>query len=312
MRAAVVRNVGAPENIEIIDTAMPFPENGQLRIKVVAAGVNPVDLVTRSGMLHEIGAIAADQTQVGLGWEVSGTVDEIGPQVTNFQLGDRVIALSTDFSVPVAGYAEYLVVDAVAAAAIPDDLDLRDAAALPLNTLTADQALSETGLERGQTLLVTGAAGSVGGYVVQLAALRGIDVVAVASQGDETAVRRFGARSFIDRSDDLADAVLALHPGGVDAAVDAAILVEPVLASLTTGGTYVGVRPFAIPDTDRELTVRAVNVTADGARLAELAALTSTADLDVRVTEVLPLADAARAHALAEKGGLRGRIILTP
>lgn len=306
MRAAIVRTPGATTNIEIVDVPLPEPGPQEIRIEVAAAGVNPIDLFTRRGVLHELGALAAGQV-VGLGWEVAGTVDAVGAEVTALSVGERVAALVTDVAAPLAGYAEYLIVAADAAATIPGELTITEAATLPLSALTADQALDASGVQAGESLLVTGAAGMVGGYLVQLAHRRGIDVVAVASAADEAVVKSFGARTVMDRDTDVAAAINAAYPGGVNAAVDAADIGAPALESVRAGGTYVGLIGWTLPTSD-SVNVVFVRVEQDGRRLAEIARL----GLVARVADVLPLADAARAHDIAEKGGVRGRLVLTP
>ncbi|QNG20845.1 NADP-dependent oxidoreductase [Rhodococcus triatomae] len=306
MRAAVVHTPGGVESIELVDVPVPTPGRGEIRIAVAAAGVNPVDLATRRGLFHDLGVLTPG-TPVGLGWEVAGTVDAVGTDVGTFRVGDRVAALVTDLSAPLAGYAEYLVVGADAAATLPDDLELTAAATLPLSALTADQALTTSGVRAGETLLVTGAGGMVGGYLVQLAARQGVEVIALATDADEPVLREFGARAVLDRDIDVPAAVRALRPAGVDAVVDAANIAAPAVDSLRPDGTYVGLLPAFAPTAPR-VHVATVEVRADGRRLAELA----RSGLTARVAEVVPLADVRRAHEIAEKGGLRGRLVLVP
>ncbi|NLG56563.1 MAG: NADP-dependent oxidoreductase [Rhodococcus sp.] len=306
MRAAVVREPGTTTAIEFIDTATPDVGPGDIRIKVAAAGVNPIDLYTRNGFLHEAGALERG-VQTGLGWEVAGVVDAVGAEVTDFAVGDRVAALTTTMTAPIAGYADYLVVEAKGAAHIPDDLAFAPASVLPVSALTADQAIALSGVKQGDSLLVTGAAGMVGGFTVQLAARQGVKVIAVASKSDEPVLREWGADLVIDRDTDVAAAVKNIYPDGADAAIDAAIIVEPALAAVRAGGKYVGVRPMDVPTSD-VVDVVSVWVEQDSARLAELA----RTDLDIRVAQTLPLTDARLAHEIAEKGGVRGRIVLEP
>jgi NADPH:quinone reductase len=306
MRTVIVRSFGGPDVLEVAEVPVPEPGPGQLRVRVAAAAVNPVDVHTRSGALTTAGLLP-EREAVGLGWDVSGTVDALGPDAVGFRPGDAVIGLSDRLPLPSKAQAEYVVLDAGAVAAVPDGTDPVAAATLPLGGLTAVQALDLVGAEPGDTLLVTGAAGSVGGYAVQLAARAGLRVVAVASAGDEGVLRGFGAESFVPRTADLPAAVRALVPGGVHAAVDAASLGTLALDAVRGGGSLVSVRGDA-PTPLRGIRVRNVWIRADGPRLAELAA----AGLHPRVADVLPLDEVAEAHRRLEAGGLRGRLVLVP
>jgi NADPH2:quinone reductase len=129
MRAVVVRQFGAPQALELIDAAVPEPGPGQIRIRVAAAAVNPVDLAVRSGLFSEPG-IAGTAGQAGLGWDVAGVIDRAGPGVTGLAAGDAVIGLSDRLDVAVGGYAEQIVLDASAVARAPAGIDLVQAATL--------------------------------------------------------------------------------------------------------------------------------------------------------------------------------------
>jgi NADPH:quinone reductase-like Zn-dependent oxidoreductase len=208
--------------------------------------------------------------------------------------------------------AEWVVLDESATAAAPRSVTPAEAATLPLIGLTADRALALTGLRAGGTLLVTGAAGGVGGLLLQLAALRGIRTVAVAGETDEKAVRERGADEFVARTDRLGAAVRAVVPGGVDAVIDAAVAGVAAHEALRGGGTFVAlVAPFAPPPL-RATRVVVQEVWADGGRLTELAALVDAGLLSLRVAGALPLAEVARAHERLAAGGVRGRLVLVP
>jgi NADPH:quinone reductase-like Zn-dependent oxidoreductase len=318
MRAVVVRSYGGPEALEVTEVPVPAPGPGQVRIRVQAAAVNPVDVFVRSGMAIQVGLLPA-RDSVGMGWDVAGVVDEVGPGA-GFAEGDRVIGLADRLDVPTAGYADYLVLDADAVAAAPSGVAPEAAATLPLNALTAAQALDLLGLRPGQALLVTGAAGAVGGYAVQLAAAAGLRVVATASAGDESLVRGFGAELFVPRAAEptapgpgtLAARVRALVPGGVHGVLDAAVLGLPALDALRGGGAFVSVIAGVAPPPLRGTRVSTVFVRADGARLAELVGLVEAGTLTLRVAETFPLEKAAAAHQRLAEGSLRGRLVLLP
>jgi NADPH:quinone reductase-like Zn-dependent oxidoreductase len=286
MRAAVVRTFGGPEAVEIVDVDVPEPGPRQVRIKVAAAALNPVDAAKRSGMFGDAG---------GLGGDVAGTVDAAGAD-TSWSVGDEVVALAD------GTHAQYVVVEGDWVAPAPSSADAVHASTLPLNALTAAGALELLGLRAGQSLLVTGAAGAVGGYAVQLAAHQGVSVTALARGNDEQLVRSLGA------------AHVTGVTGGADfdAILDAAILGEAALARVRDAGAYVGVNPWAAPAAIRGVRVEAVQVRPDGARLAELVRLVDEGVLTLRVAETYALEDAAKAHARLAEGGLRGRLVIVP
>ncbi|WNM35359.1 NADP-dependent oxidoreductase [Streptomyces sp. Li-HN-5-11] len=296
MRAAVVRTFGGPEAVEVVEAEKPEPGARQVRIKVAAAALNPVDAGVRAGFFGGAGK------QIGFGWDVAGTVDATGV-ATAWSVGDEVVALDPGMVRPVGTHAEYVVVDTDAAAKAPVTVDAVHASTLPLNALTAVQALDLLELTAGQSLLVTGAAGAVGGFAVQLAVHRGLSVTALAREGDEELVRSLGAGHFTSG---------AVGAGSVDAVLDAAVLGEAALEWVRDGGAYVGVRPGAEPASVRGVRTNSVAVTADGARLAELAALVDQGVLTLRVAETYALEEAAKAHARLAEGGVRGRLVLVP
>ncbi|MYR43299.1 zinc-binding dehydrogenase [Streptomyces sp. SID5910] len=308
MRAVVARGYGGPGVLETVTVPLPEPGPGQVRVHVEAATVNPVDLVTRSGALVEAG-LMAEREQTGIGWDVAGVVDRAGAGVTAFVPGQRVIGLRDLLDVSLGAYAEYAVLDAAAVAPAPPDVPAEAAATLPLNGLTALQALDLLGLVAGDTVLVTGAAGAVGGFAVELAVRRGLRVVAQAGSADEEFVRGLGAEWVVGRAvADLASEVRRLVPGGTDGALDTAGLGIRALAAVRTRGSYATVAGGTAPLPLRGIRVHQQWISADGPALAELAAL----GLTLRVAETLPLEHAAEAHKRLAAGGIRGRLVLVP
>ncbi|MQY15559.1 2-haloacrylate reductase [Streptomyces sp. RB5] len=312
MRAVIVTEPGGPEALRVVETAVPEPGPGQVRIRVGAAGVNPVDTAVRAGVFVQVGVVA-ERARYGVGWDAAGVVDAVGAGVTGVAVGDSVVALLDLLDLELGAYAEQLVVDAYAVAPAPRGTDAAHAATLPLNALTADQSLAALALEPGQTLLVTGAAGAVGGYGVELAAKdRGLRVVAQAGPGDEALVRGLGAAEFVPRDAVLAAAVRAVAPGGVHGVLDAASVGAGALAALRPRGRFAAVLPSNTPLPLRGTTVHLTQVYADGARLAELTALADKGVLTPRVADTLPLERAAEAHERLARGGVRGRLVLVP
>lgn len=311
VKAAVITRFGGPEVIEIVELDAPEPRAGQVRINVTAAAVNPIDLSTRAGRMTEAGLLAP-APMVGLGWDVAGEVNAVGQGVGDLVPGDAVVGLrDLMFAVP-GTYAEQVVLDRSAIARAPALADAAAAATLPLNGLTAMRSLELARRRGAETILVTGAAGAVGGFVLELAAGQPVSTIAVASAVDESLVRRLGADEFIERGDRLADRVRDLVPGGVDAVIDASVLGIEAHDALRSEGIFVAlVAPFAPPPI-RATRVVVQEVFADGDRLAELVTAADAGMLSLRVAKTLPLDDATRAHALVERGGLRGRVVLKP
>ncbi|RSM83860.1 NADP-dependent oxidoreductase [Kibdelosporangium aridum] len=298
-RTAVVRTPGGPDSIEIIDVPVVEPGPGEVRVEIAAAAVNPVDLGVADGFFHGLGLInQPDHT--GLGWDFVGVVVAVGPD-TDLAVGTRVAGMVGGFDRDFGTYAEQLVVPAADVAVVPDELDLEAASTVPLNGLTAAQIVDLLGdaPTDGNRLLVTGAAGAVGGYVVSLAQDRGWQVTGLARAEDEEYVRSLGA-DFTTHAD-----------SGWDAVADGAVLQEQGLALVRDGGIFVGVRPGAAP-TGRGITATAVSVRPDGPRLSDLLARTASGELPARVHAVLPLNQVADVHRAVAKGGVRGRYVLKP
>jgi NADPH:quinone reductase-like Zn-dependent oxidoreductase len=298
MRAVAVTTFGGPEVLEIVEMEVPEPSTGQVRVKVAAATVNPTDLGARTGYLGET------NEPISLGWDVAGTIDATGLD-TDWHVGDEVVAMTFGHVRPVGmgTHADYVIVDAAALAKAPVTLDATLATTLPLNGRTADQALELLDLRPGQSLLVTGAAGAVGGFAVQLAVHQGIEVTGLARQSDEPYVRSLGATHFISTT---------AQPGRVDAVLDAAQLGEATLDWVHDGGAFVSLRPGGQPASVRGIRTTSVSAVPDAARLTELVTLSDEGVLTTRVAKTYPLTEVAKAHAHLAEGGLRGRLVLVP
>ncbi|WP_405983077.1 NADP-dependent oxidoreductase [Streptomyces sp. NBC_00158] len=297
MRAAVVTTFGGPERVELAEVAVPEPGAGQVRIRVRAAGVNPVDGAVRAGVFGGAGQ------RLGLGWDVAGEIDAVGAGVDGWTEGRRVVGLHYGTVKPLGTHAEYAVLDASAVAAAPGSVDDTAAAALPLSGLTAARAVDLLGLAPGDSVLITGAAGLVGGLAVQLAARAGLVVTALAGAGDEEFVRSLGATGFVPRG--------SAPAGPVDGVLDTAVIGAEALGFVRDGGAYVGLIPGAAPAAERGIRVAEQEVAADGELLARLSALVDAGALTLRVAAEFPLAEAAKAHEALAVPGTRGRVVLT-
>ena len=307
----LVSRFGGPDVLELADVPVQEPAAGQVRIRVQAAAVNPVDLVTRAGVLAEHGLMQANGP-VGIGWDLAGVIEAVGPGVERFEPGDHVIGMRDLLSEPTGAQAEQVVLQADAIAPAPRSATPAEASTLPLNGLTAVQALDLLALEAGQWLLVTGAAGGLGGFTLELARLRRLRTIAVASAQDEDLVRSLGAQEFVARTERLGAAVRRVLPGGVDGALDAAMVGMPALDALRDGGSFVAVAAGVAPVPLRGTRVENVWIRTDGPRLAELSSLVDAGRLTLRVAGTYPLEDVALAHERLAKGAVRGRIVLVP
>ena len=299
-RTAVVRNPDGPDSIEIIDVPVVEPGPHEVQVRIAAAPVNPVDLGVVAGRFHDMGLVHQPE-RTGLGWDFAGVVIATGPGV-DLAVGTRVAGMVSGFDRDFGTYAEQLVVSAHDVAVVPDGLDLVTASTVPLNGLAAAQIvdlLGDAPADRNR-LLVTGAAGAVGGYVASLAPHRGWQVTGLARSEDEEFVRSLGA-DFTTHAEQ-----------GWDAVADTAVLQERALALVRDGGVFVGVSPSAELAPDRGITILTVVAQPDGVRLADLLARTASGELPARVHAVVPLDDVADAHRAVAKGGIRGRYVLTP
>lgn len=309
MLAAVYRTQGSPDVVEVAEVDKPEPGLAEIRIKVQAAALNPTDASAWRGGFFPA---PPQGTCYGLGWDIAGVVDAVGPG-TNWQPGQQVIALS--YGLPLGlnrAQAEYVVVGSNAIAAAPDGIDASHAATIPLNGLTAAHSVELLGLRPGQSVLVTGAEGAVGGYAVQLAKRRGLLVIASDLSPDGAfATDVAGADAYLPASPSPVDALRAVRPEGVDAVLDTAMLGQAIIGAVVDGGTFVTTRLDALPQTERNIRVRLTQVGGDAATLTTLSDLAASGELALRVAQTYPLQQAAQAYAHLVTGGLKGRIVLT-
>jgi NADPH2:quinone reductase len=307
VKAIGVTEFGGPDAMHVVELPDPEAGPGQVRIRVHAAAVNPTDTGLRSG------ARAVDVPPPYIpGMDVAGLVEQIGPDTsTDLQVGDHVMAIVVPHG-QTGGYAERVVVPAESVARVPAGATGAEAATLPMNGLTTVQALDLLALEPGQILAVTGAAGAVGGYAVQLGRTAGLRVVADAVPADEQLVKDLGADVVVRRGPDFAQRVREAVPQGADGLVDAALMNELVVPAVRDGGRIATVRGFKGQE-ERGITFHPVTVRSyarEHAKLDNLRRLAETGQLTLRVARVLPAEHAAEAHRILEAGGTRGRLVL--
>ncbi|MFD9366385.1 NADP-dependent oxidoreductase [Streptomyces sp. NPDC060020] len=307
MRAIGQDEFGGPEVLRLVEVERPSPGPAEVLVRVHAAGVNPTDSWHRA-----TGGLAG--AVIRLGWDVSGVVEAVGLGVTTLAPGDEVFGMPRH-PLPAGTYAEYVTSPARHLVRKPAALTHAQAAALPLAGLTAWQALVDTADVRpGQRVLIHAAAGGVGHLAVQIAKARGAHVVGTASAAKHEFLRSLGADELVDYTE--ADFETAVAP--VDVVVDAigGTYGPRSLRSLRPGGILVALASPAearLADTARPLGVRAafMAVEADQAGMREIATLAEAGLLRPALDTVLPLADAAKAHELADGRRTMGKIVLS-
>jgi NADPH:quinone reductase-like Zn-dependent oxidoreductase len=293
---------------EDVDTPVPGP--GQVLVKVAATSFNPADVAIRAGYLSEMLPLTLPHTP---GVDLAGTIAELGPDVSEWQAGDAVVAF-LPMTEPGAA-AEYVLAPADVLAAAPSAVDLAEAAAMPASGLTAWQALFEhAGLKAGQTILVNGAGGGVGGYAVQLADAAGATVTATASARSAERLRTFGADEIIDYTvtpvtqaagDTRFDVVLNLVANSPEDA-------EALAGLVADGGIFVTATTPAEGDAGRGVRTARMGVRSDAAQLAELVSMVDAGGLRIDVAGRRPLAELADVHRDSQQGGLPGKVVIVP
>ena len=310
-----VTTYGGPEALHEIDVPPERLGATDLRIRVTAAAVSPTDTDVRSGVRSGVrdDKPAAQPPGAVPGMDAAGEVVEVGADVdTGIAVGDRVMAVVVP-SGPHGAYRRDLVVPARSATRVPAGRSDVEAATLPMNGLTARFALDSLQLQPGQVLAVTGAAGAIGGYVIQLAKADGIHVVADAAAKDRDLIDGLGADVVLPRGDGFIQAVRERYPDGVDGLADGALFNETALAAIRDGGRMATLRGWAGGDQDR-VTVLPVMVMQHALKWEALDRLREQVEdgvLTLRVADVLPATQAAEAHRRLEAGGERGRLVLT-
>lgn len=301
MRAVVMNRLGPPGVLTPQEVAEPVPGDDEVLVRVAAAGVNAIDWATRAGA-----GVAVPAFPAVLGWDVCGTVAAPSGQ---WRPGDRVFGMLR-FPALAGAYAEYVAAPADELARVPDGVDAHTAAAMPMVALTAWQSLvTHGGLAAGQRVLIPGAAGGVGHLAVQLAAAEGAEVTGTASRDNHDFVAGLGARRVVDHDglDALAGFDVVVDPrGGAD--------FKRLLGTLRPGGIIVTLKGEApgMRELARESGVRVAftYVQPDGVVLTEVVNLMARGQITAAVEQVLPLADAAAAHEIGERGHVRGKLVL--
>jgi NADPH:quinone reductase-like Zn-dependent oxidoreductase len=309
MKAIRIHSYGGPKVLKYEDAPRPQPKAGEVLIRVHAAGVNPIDWKVREGEMKDFWP---HTFPLILGWDLSGVVEELGPDPAaagRFKIGDEVYGLPD----PTRGgaYADYIVVRETELALKPDSLYHIRAAAVPLATLTAWQALFDTAqLQPGHRVLIHAGSGGVGHFAVRLAKWKGAHVFATASTKNQDLLRKLGVDEPIDytkqRFENVArniDIVLDTIGGETQ---------ERSWSVLKKGGNLVSLVQPPSEEKAKELGVRAAFVAShpNGEQLAEISKIIDSGKLAPVIDRILPLSEARRAHELSQSGHVRGKIVL--
>lgn len=310
MFAVGFSNYGGPEVLQIFDLPEIHAGAGQVRIRNHAATVNPADIMIRTGMLS--GQQKGIAPPYILGMEAAGVVDEVGEDVnTGVKVGDSVVGLVRPRG-DHGAYREQIVLSAQSVVPMPSGTSFAEACTLPMNGLTARRSLDLLDLAPGQTIAVTGAAGAYGGYVIQLARVEGLVVIADASEKDERLVKSLGADIVVRRGNDVAARIREHFPQGVDGLADGAVLNELVIPAVRDGGAFTSVRGFQGEPQRSIRFLKTFVFDYDGRfdKLNRLREQVEDGTLTLRVASIYPKEQTSEAHKRFEAGGVRGRLVI--
>lgn len=306
MKAVRIHEYGDVDTLTYEDAPMPEPGPADVRVRVHAAAVNPVDWKIRAGYLAEM---IPYEMPLTVGWDVSGVVDQVGAQVTHVAVGDEVYSrpdIARDGS-----YAEYMVMRASEVAAKPKTLSHNEAAAVPLAALTAWQALFQHAkLQKGERVLIHAGAGGVGSFAIQFAKWAGAHVIATGSSPSEALVRDLGAHEFVDYRSQRFEDVLAK----VDVVLDT---IGGDTQTRSVGLLNSGGRLFSVVGTPDATALDAVGATGgtfmvqpSSENLGRIAQLIDDGKVRVLIDSVFPLSEARDAHTRSQTGRAKGKIVL--
>lgn len=307
VRAVGITRPGGPEVVAVVEREVREPGHGEVRLAVRAAAVNPTDVG-----LRQRGAAELPPPWVP-GMDAAGVIESTGDGVRHLAVGDEVMAAVAPRRPEGGAQAELVVVPAASVVAAPEGMTAEQAATLPMNALTALHGLDLLDLVEGRTLVVTGGAGLLASYVIPIAKLRGLRVLADASPADEALVRGFGADVVLPRGDALVAAIRLEAPDGVDAVFDTALLRRDVFPAIRKGGALAVVRTWDGDDVEEGIRIEKVQVWTVLERtdwLREARELAQRGVLVPRVAGTYPPEAAGEAQRRMEAGGLRGRGVI--
>lgn len=314
MKAAYINEYGDLNNIQTGNLDKPEAGEGEVLIRVKAAGVNPVDAAVAKGMLKD--AIPGEFPLIP-GWDVAGVVEETGHAARRFQPGDEVYAYARRPIIQHGTFAEYIALPEAYLAERPSNISMEEAGGIPLVGLTAYQSIFDFGnLKKNQTLLILGASGGVGTLAIQLAKSVGANVIGVASEANHEYMKELGADFTIDYNDShVGEAVKKIHPEGVDLIFHCS-RGDSFTQVMETGvlkddGKVVSITKSK-PEISDDITFKYVFVEPNSEQLEHIAALADNGKIRVPISKTYSLEDTAQALQEIEKLHTRGKLIITP
>ena len=311
MRGVGVMEFGGPEALQVVDLPEVHAGSGEVRLRVYAATVNPTDTFIRGGARADALREQGPPPYIP-GMDAAGVIDEVGPDTeTDLQVGEAVMAMVIPRGSHGA-YRESIVLKADAVTRAPAGSNHAEASTLPMNALTARQSLDQMGLQPGQTLAVTGAAGCYGGYMVELGKADGLTVIGDASEKDVQLVKDLGADIVVPRGDDIADQIRRVLPEGADGLADGAVQNELAVGAIKDGGHYASVRGWR-GEPERDISFHVTMVFTYDRRADLLDAIRQQVEdgqVTMRVNSTYPAEQASETHRLFKQGGHRGRFVI--
>lgn len=302
MRALVLDGFGTEDGFVPRDVPLPVPGAGQVRIRVRAIGINPLETKIRKGWMAEVMPTTFPAI---LGNELAGVVDAVGDGVQGIAVGDRVAGFAATGS-----YAEYALSRADAVARVPDGLSFEHAVTIPTGAETTRRALAPLRITRGETVVVNGAAGGVGSMAVQLLVAAGVTVIGTAGEANHEYLRTLGAIP-VGYGDGVGERIRAVAEQGVDAVFDVAGQGFIPVAIDLMGGTerIITISDFTAPALGVAVAAGdPTTLTADG--FADVLELAAQGKIATPIAALFPFDDLAGAHRLSETGHLRGKIVV--
>ena len=306
MRAFAYDAFGEPGSVREVEKPEPGP--GEVRVRVIAAGVNPVDWKTAAGYLKDY---LEHRFPLVLGQDVSGVVDSTGPGVSGIEVGDEVFGSHGQPFMGRGTLAEYVVARAGALARKPAQVSHLDAGAIPLAGVTALMSVDALGDVHDQPVVVQGAAGGVGTFAVQIARARGAQVIAIASRGNHEYLRGLGVTELVDyTSTDVGEAIRSAHPEGIAGAIHLAGDIEQlasIAALVRDGGTVVSPAGASPLERDR-IQWGMFGAEVNRERLTQLLQMQASGDLKLPPLKTFRFEQVGDAFQESAGGHVRGKL----
>ncbi len=315
MKAIYYEKIGGADVLQLGELPVPELQAGQVLVRVAAAGVNPIDRRLRSGELHDYFQV---EWPIIPGWDFSGSIAALGSDVKSWQVGDEVMGLAFEWTLHGGTYAEYVAVSAESITHKPQQLSFAEAASLPLVSLTAWQALSESGgLQSGQSVLIQAGAGGVGSVAIPMAKYIGAKVYTTARSCNHRYVQDLGTDVAIDYTvSDYVETIKQHEKDGLDMVLESLESEEAILNAIglvKNGGAVVYLNnepPETAEIADRNIRSEFLHHRPDGPMLTKLVKLVTDEIVPIPRITVLPMESAADAHRDSEQWRTVGKVVL--